>query len=93
MEKKITDTSVQTGLQIEANGKPDKLLIAGADTGTNAEDNLEETDADELVHEQSAVIKPADEEQDMDELVHSIPASKTVMDNNEVDPDDVVHQK
>lgn len=91
MEQHKTDESVKTGLQIEANSKPDKLPIAGADTGT--EDLSEETDADELVHQQSINTNTSNEEKDVDELVHSIPVSKTATDDSEIDPDDLVHQK
>jgi hypothetical protein len=96
MEQHTTDESVKTGLQIEGNSKPDKLPIAGAETETSNEDALKETDADELVHEQTEAadtIATNDEEMDADELVHSMPASKTITDNSEPDPDDLVHRK
>ena len=93
MEQQKTDESIKTGLQIEGNDKPEKLPIAGAETGT--EDTSDEKDADELVHQQNSDVEvsTSDDETDIDELVHKIPASKTVTDDNEVDPDDLVHQK
>lgn len=95
MEQHTTDESVKTGLQMEGNSKPDKLPIAGAETETSNEDALKETDADELVHEQSNIgsATPTNEEQDIDEIVHSSPASNNSTDNTEADPDDLVHQQ
>lgn len=96
MEQHSTDESVKTGLQVEGNSKPDKLPIAGAETETSNEDALKETDEDDLVHQQSdisAALTTNEEEKDADELVHSMPASKTITDNSEADPDDLVHQK
>jgi hypothetical protein len=97
MEQHKTDESVKTGLQIEGNSQADKLPIAGAETETSNEDALKETDADELIHQQSSdtstSLSTGADEEDIDELVHNIPASKTASDNNETDPDDLVHQK
>lgn len=92
MEQHKTNESVKSGLEIETN-KPGKLPIAGAETETSNEDALKEIDADDMVHQQSKEIKPTGEEQDADDMVHSIPASKTVSENSEIDPDDLVHQK
>lgn len=96
MEQPTTDESAKTGLQTTSNSKSDKLPIAGAETETSNEDALKETDVDDLVHQQNdtlASLTTSAEEKDADELVHSIPSSKTLTDNGEVDPDDLVHQK
>lgn len=96
MEKHTTDESIKTGLQTDSNSKPDKLPIAGAETETSNEDTLKETDEDDLVHQQNDTLDSlttSQEEKDADELVHSMPASNTITDNSEVDPDDLVHQK
>ena len=88
MEKHKTDESVKTGLQIEADTKPQ------TGTDNNAVDETKETDADDAVHQQDIAPAVSGEEQDADELVHSMPDSESVIDNtNEIDPDDLVHKK
>lgn len=89
MEQKKTDESIKTGLAVEAG----KLPIAGAETHTSDEDALKETDADDLIHEQDTEIKANGDEQDIDEMVHRAPSVKTVTGDQEIDGDDLVHQK
>ena len=90
MKKHKTDESVKAGLQLEADTNPLKKNRAAHSGYDDAE---EERDADEMAHEPEFEPTAEFNKQDQDDLVHRMPATKTVRDEDEADPDDLVHGK
>jgi len=88
MEKHKTDESVKAGLQLEADTNPLKRKRKRIPLKKNGD---KERDGDEMAHEQHFEPTGGHDEEDIDELVHKTPPTKTVRDNDEVDPDDLVH--
>jgi hypothetical protein len=97
MEKHKTDESVKAGLKIEGDNHPlNKDQDKNIDNDDREPDDTGgEVDGDAVIHEQKdvPVTTEPEEEIDMDDLVHNTPALKTLMDNEEQDPDDLVHEK
>ena len=58
---------------------------------TNQADTPNEIDADELIHEENSNTTEIASAKDMDDLVHKIPILETVKEEDEKDPDDLVH--
>jgi hypothetical protein len=90
MKKDIINETAKPGVEQVDHSNPlnKNKLVENEETGTE-----HEQDEDELVHELSQETPNAESEQDLDELVHRVPPTKTVRDNEEKDPDDLVHGK